>query len=51
MFYNLACFSDLDIDRIDLGAGKRVIDEGGRYHKKWLLSLPDNELDNEIPHE
>ena len=48
---NLACFSDLDIDRIDLGSGKRVVDEGGRYHKKWLLSLPDNELDNEIPHE
>lgn len=48
---NLACFRDLDIDRIDLGSGKRVVDEGGRYHKRWLLSLPDNELDNEIPHE
>ena len=48
---NLACFSELELGRINIGSGKRVISEGGRYHKRWLLSLPKNELDNEIPHE
>lgn len=48
---NLACFSDLELSRVNIGSGKRVIDEGGRYHKRWLLSLPENELDNGIPDE
>lgn len=48
---NLACFKELDLNRIDIGVGKRMIDEGGRYHKKWLLSLPENELDDEITRE
>jgi hypothetical protein len=50
---NLACFSELELSRINIGSGKRVIDEGGHYHKKWLISLPENELDldNELTHE
>lgn len=49
--YNLACFSELELSRISIGAGKRVIDEGGHYHKRWLLSLPENKFDDEMPHE
>ncbi|MBI5448615.1 MAG: type IV toxin-antitoxin system AbiEi family antitoxin domain-containing protein [Gammaproteobacteria bacterium] len=48
---NLACFNELELSRIDIGAGKRVIDSGGRYHKKWLLSLPENKSDDEITRE
>lgn len=48
---NLACFKELDLSRINIGSGKRVIVEGGHYNKKWLISLPENEFDNEIAHE
>ena len=42
---NLPCFDDINVDRLDLGSGKRVIGEGGKYNAKWLLSLP--RLDDE----
>jgi hypothetical protein len=37
---NLSFFEDLDLTSINLGAGKRVIGEGGIYNARWLLSLP-----------
>lgn len=37
---HLSCFKELDLTKIDLGRGKRVIGEGGSYHPKWLLSTP-----------
>ena len=37
---NLPCFDELNVARIELGSGKRVIGEGGTYHAKWMLSLP-----------
>ncbi len=37
---NLPCFDELNLNKIDLGSGKRVIGEGGNYNAKWLLSLP-----------
>ena len=38
---NLPFFEELDLKRIDLGKGKRVIDKGGRYSAKWEISLPN----------
>jgi len=37
---NLPCFDALNLDKIQLGSGKRVIGDGGHYSSKWLLSLP-----------
>jgi 5-methylcytosine-specific restriction endonuclease McrA len=32
--------SNLDLKKIDLGRGKRVIGRGGEYDAKYLLSVP-----------
>ncbi len=45
--YNLEFFNELDIEKIDLGSGKRVIGKGGTYYSKWQLSLP-SELDTDF---
>ena len=37
---NLFCFNELNVDRLDLGSGMRMIGKGGSYSSKWLLSLP-----------
>lgn len=34
-------YEDLSPDRINFGSGNRVIDEGGHFHSKWLLSVKD----------
>ena len=36
----LPCFKKLNIARIDLGKGKRVIGEGGNYSRKYGISVP-----------
>jgi hypothetical protein len=36
-----AWLSNLDLKKIDLGHGKRVIGEGGKYNSKYLISVPD----------
>ena len=49
--YNLPFFDDLDLNKINLGSGKRVIGEGANYSAKWQLSLPrlnDMNDDSEI---
>ena len=35
-----AWFEALDLDRIDLGSGKRVIAKGGVYNKKYQITIP-----------
>ena len=35
-----AWFEALDLDRIDLGSGKRVIAKGGVYDKKYQITIP-----------
>ncbi len=46
---NLSCFNDLDLNKIDLGSGKRVIGKGGVYSARWLLSLPGlNDMNDEL---
>ena len=35
-----AWFEALDLDRIDLGSGKRVITKGGVYDKKHQITIP-----------
>lgn len=40
---NHSWYEDLDISRINIGSGNRVIDKGGSYRGKWLstrLSMP-----------
>lgn len=39
--FNHPWFSSLDITKIDLGTGKRVLDSGGKYYSKYKLSLPE----------
>lgn len=38
--YNLPCFKYIDIKKINLGKGKRVISVGGTFDKKYGLSVP-----------
>lgn len=38
--YNLPCFKYIDIKKINLGKGKRVIGTGGIFDKKYGLSVP-----------
>lgn len=38
--YQLPCCSYLDIDKLDLGKGKRVIGEGGNYISEYRISVP-----------
>ena len=46
---NLSCFNDLDLKKIDLGSGKRVIGKGGVYSAQWLLSVPRlNDMNDEL---
>ena len=40
----------LDLNKIRLGHGKRVIAQGGKYNSKYLLSVPiKSEENDEIP--
>ena len=39
--FNHLWFVSLDIKKIDLGKGKRVLDSGGKYYPKYKLSLPE----------
>ena len=36
---NYPWFSRLDIQRIDLGSGKRIIEKGGRLNKKYNIVI------------
>jgi len=45
---NLSCFDELNLERIDIGSGKRVIGEGGHYNARWLLSLPRVDEMNDV---
>lgn len=38
---NHSWYEDLDISRINIGAGNRVIDKGGTYRSKWLVTVKD----------
>ena len=38
--HQLPSFSHLNIKQINLGKGKRVIGEGGRYIPQYKLSVP-----------
>ena len=37
--HNLNFFNELNLKNINLGAGKRVIEQGGTYYSNWQLSL------------
>ena len=39
--FNHPWFSSLDLTTIDLGKGKRVLGDGGKYFPKYKLSLPE----------
>ena len=39
--FNHLWLSSLDITKIDLGTGKRVLGDGGKYFPKYKLSLPE----------
>lgn len=39
--FNHPWLSSLDLTKIDLGKGKRVLAEGGKYFSKYQLSLPE----------
>lgn len=39
--FNHPWFSSLDIAKIGLGKGKRVLNNGGKYYPKYKLSLPE----------
>jgi len=41
-FCDLPCFKQLDLEKIDLGRGKRCIGTGGRYIGKYRISIPEN---------
>lgn len=41
---SLPCVESLQLDKIELGRGKRKIGEGGFYHPKYGLSVPENPL-------
>lgn len=34
-------YEDLNLSKIDLGSGNRVIDTNGTYRSKWLLTVKD----------
>ncbi|MBP9777614.1 MAG: type IV toxin-antitoxin system AbiEi family antitoxin domain-containing protein [Rickettsiaceae bacterium] len=38
--HNLPCFEYLDINKINLGAGDRLISGGGKYSAKYKISVP-----------
>jgi Transcriptional regulator, AbiEi antitoxin, Type IV TA system/Transcriptional regulator, AbiEi antitoxin N-terminal domain len=39
--HNHAWLKHLDMQKIDLGAGKRMLVKGGKLHSKYLISLPE----------
>jgi len=39
--FNHPWLPSLDITRINLGKGKRVLGDGGKYYPKYKLSLPE----------
>jgi hypothetical protein len=41
-FCDLPCLQQLDLSKINLGKGKRVIGKGGRYIAKYSISLPES---------
>ncbi len=43
--HRLSCFDKLNLSLIKIGSGNRVIGNGGRYNKKWMLSLPEKDED------
>ncbi len=43
--HNLDFFGELNLKKINLGGGKRVIGQGGTYYAKWQLSLPSGLFD------
>lgn len=47
-YFNHAWMSELNVSKIDLGKGKRVIAEGGCYNSKYQISIPliGNSYDN-----
>jgi len=38
---NHAWYEDLDLTKINLGAGNRVVDKDGTYRSKWLVTVKD----------
>lgn len=46
--YNLPCFKYIDIKKINLGKGKRVIGTGGTFDKKYGLSVPKIAQDEDL---
>lgn len=38
---NHSWFEDLDFSRINLGSGNRIIEKGGTYRSKWLVTVKD----------
>jgi hypothetical protein len=39
--HNHAWFQDLDSSRFDLGKGKRMLAKGGKFDKKYLITVPE----------
>ncbi|KQC11788.1 MAG: hypothetical protein APR54_10500 [Candidatus Cloacimonas sp. SDB] len=42
-------FKKLDLKSVDLGHGKRVIDENGKLDKKYLITVPELDKNDELP--
>lgn len=42
--HQLRFLEKLSLEKIDIGSGKRVIGEGGKFDKKWLISVPRSDL-------
>ncbi|MFR9534110.1 MAG: type IV toxin-antitoxin system AbiEi family antitoxin domain-containing protein, partial [Rikenellaceae bacterium] len=40
-------FRSLDLDKIDLGSGKRMIEKNGVYNSKYMITLPNELVDYE----
>jgi hypothetical protein len=38
--HNYAWFKKLEVEKLDLGSGKRVIAEDGKLDKKYLITVP-----------
>ena len=43
---SLPFFKKLDLDRIDLGSGKRVLAKNGKFNSKYLITVPKDSEDN-----
>ena len=42
-------FKNLDLKNVDLGRGKRVIDKNGKLDKKYLITVPDLDKNDDLP--